>query len=134
MSAGDTYENKYLDAAFGDNRATALFPATVYAALFTAAPTDAGGGTEVAGGAYARVAVANTSANWPNAAGGQKKNANTIQFPTATAAWGMATHWALMDALTAGAIIHWNALTSGLNVVAGMTPLFTANQLVIGAD
>lgn len=134
MSAGDTYENKYLDAGFGDNRATALFPATWYVALFTAAPSDAGGGTEVAGNAYARVAVANTSANWPDATGGQKKNANTIQFPTATGAWGLVTHFAIMNAATAGAIAHWNALTSNLNVVAGMTPLFTANQLVIGAD
>lgn len=133
MSAGDVYENKYLDAAFGDNRSV-LFPATVYVALFTAAPTDAGGGTEAVGGGYARVAVANTSANWPNAAGGQKKNANTIQFPTATAAWGTVTHFAIMDALTAGAIIHWNVLTSALAVAAGMTPLFTANQLVIGAE
>lgn len=32
-------------------------PTTVYAALFTAAPGEAGGGTEVTGGSYIRKAI-----------------------------------------------------------------------------
>lgn len=134
MSASDLYENKHLDAAFGDNRATALFPATYYIALFTAAPTDAGGGTEVAGGAYARVAVTNNSTNWPNATSAQKKNGTAITFPTATASWGLVTHWGVYDALTVGNLGHWNALTTPVTVSSGMTPVFAINALVITAD
>lgn len=133
MSAGDAYENAYLDAAFGSGHA-AGFPATVYVALFTAAPNDAGGGTEAAGGSYARVAVTNNTTNWGAASGSQKKNATTIQFPTATAGWGTATHFAIMDAASGGSIIHHNALAAPLAVTTGMTPVFTPLQLVISAD
>ena len=35
-----------------------------YVGLLTAAPSDNGGGTEVSGGSYARVAVNATLANW----------------------------------------------------------------------
>lgn len=132
MSAGDAYETAHLAAAFGTNK-HAGFPATYYVALFTAAPTDAGGGTEVVGGAYARVGVANTDANW-TVASGQAKNATAITFAEATAAWGTITHWALMSAATAGSVVHWNALGTSLAVTAGMTPYFAINALVITAD
>ena len=48
----DYLEDKVLDHVFGGNAYTA--PSTLYVALYTVAPTDTGGGTEVSGGAYAR--------------------------------------------------------------------------------
>lgn len=58
----DFAENKIIDAVF---RGQALgAPATLYVGLFTAAPSDAGGGVEVTGGSYARVAVVSNLANW----------------------------------------------------------------------
>ena len=58
----DFAENKVLDAVL---RGQALgAPATLYVGLFTANPTDVGGGTEVTGGSYARVAVTASLANW----------------------------------------------------------------------
>lgn len=134
MSATDTYENKHLDAAFGDNRATALFPATYYIGLFTATPNDSGGGTECTGGSYARVAVTNNSTNWPNAASGQKKNGTVITFPEATASWGTATHFGIFDAASGGVLGHYNALTTPVAISSGMTPSFAVNALVITAD
>jgi hypothetical protein len=37
---------------------------SVYIALYTAAPTDAGGGTEVSAGGYARQAVSKATGSW----------------------------------------------------------------------
>jgi hypothetical protein len=47
----------------------AYTPAAVWVGLFTAAPTDAGGGTEATGGSYARVQLTQADATWAAAAG-----------------------------------------------------------------
>ena len=44
----DYLENKVLEHVFENSAYTA--PSTLYAALFTVAPSDTGGGTEVSGG------------------------------------------------------------------------------------
>ena len=81
-SAGDSTENIILDSILGDQHSV-LIANTVYVTLFTAAPNDSGGGTEVSnvGSGFARVALANTSTNWPNAVNGAKWNGVTVQFP-----------------------------------------------------
>jgi hypothetical protein len=90
-------ENKVVDALF---RGQALgAPATWHIALDTVACTEAGGGTEVTGGSYARVAVAASLANWAgtqsagstvvsSGTGGTTSNNAVITFPTPTAGWG----------------------------------------------
>ena len=62
-------------------------PTTVYVALYTAAPTDAGGGTEVTGGSYAR-----QSAAFSAPSGNQISNSAQVTFPEATANWGTVGH------------------------------------------
>jgi hypothetical protein len=61
-------------------------PANIYVALFTATPSDAGGGTEVSGTNYARQAV-DTTSGWaaPSAVSGGFKTSNVaaIEFPVA---------------------------------------------------
>jgi hypothetical protein len=134
VSAGDTYENRYLDAAYGATGRSSLFPATVVVELYTGAPSDAGGGTVVAGGAYAPASVVNSDTNFPAAVGGQKKNGTLIAFPVATANYPSAvTHFAMKDAV-GGAIIDWGALTAPITVLAGQQFVFQPNQLVITAD
>jgi hypothetical protein len=100
--------NRILDLRYGDG--TYSKPATVYIGLFVAAPTVAGGGTEVTGGAYARVAVTNDVANWPDAVAGLKSNAIALTFAQATASWGTVTHAAVFDALTGGNMLDFAAL------------------------
>jgi hypothetical protein len=88
-------------------------PANIYIGLFTAAPSDAGGGTEVTGGSYARVAVATgASSAWDAASGGATANTGAITFPQATAGWGTITHMAAFDASTGGNQLFWAALAS----------------------
>jgi hypothetical protein len=77
-------------------------PANVYLAAFTVVPTDAGGGTEVTGGSYARVAIATGSAFTETTPTTTIVNANDILFPVATANWGTVVGYALYDASSGG--------------------------------
>lgn len=102
--------------------------ATVYVALFTVAPTDAAGGTEVSGGSYARAAVTNNAINFPAASGGSKSNAVAITMAVPSADWGVCVAFGLFDALTAGNLLAWSWLGSDAGKVftAAVTDVFTA--------
>ena len=50
MSFSNYLELEVLDHVFGGSAYSA--PGTIYAALFTVAPSDTGGGTEVSGGSW----------------------------------------------------------------------------------
>lgn len=115
------------------NTAGASPPANVYVALFTAAPSDSGGGTEVSGNAYARQAVS-TTGGWsdPGASSGATDNANDITFPAATpSGWGTITHVGIFDAVTAGNLLFHGALTASKVVNANDVFKFLAGQLDI---
>jgi hypothetical protein len=104
----------------------------LYVALFTAAPSDAGGGTEVTGGSYARVARTPLDANWSTASAtdGLTDNVAAITFPAPTANWGVVTHFAVMDRLTVGNMLMWAALTQSKTVNSGdPAPQFSAGTL-----
>ena len=133
-SKSDYLEAKVLDHILGGGDYTR--PATVHAALFSAAPSDSGGGTEASGGSYARVAVTNNATNWPAATGTTtvKSNGTAITFPRATAAWGTMSHWALFDAATAGNLLYWGAITTPKAVAIDDTPSFGAGALTITED
>jgi hypothetical protein len=135
-------ENKLADHLF---RATAYTPGTMYVGLFTAAPSDTGGGTEVSGGSYARVSVTKADASWngthgtttgnSSGTGGTVSNAASITFPTPTANWGTVTHFGLFDASTSGNLLVWAALTASKTVNNGdPAPMFQAGALTIQID
>ena len=111
MSFSDYLETKVLDHVFGGTAYTA--PATLYVALFTAAPSDSGGGTEVSGGAYARQTISFTTS------GDTTSNTAAVEFPTATANYGLVTHVGIYDASTAGNLMAWAGLTSSKNIETG---------------
>ena len=98
-----------------------------YVALFTSATTDAGGGTEVSGGGYARQLVGLSAAS---GAGGLTSNAADIIFPTATADWGTVTHIAIMDAATGGNMIMHSPLDASKAIATGDTFKINATELV----
>lgn len=131
-SFSDYLEDKLLNHVFG---ATAYSsPGTLYIALFTAAPSDSGGGTEVTGGSYARVAVTNNTTNFPNASGTNptsKANGTTITFPTASASWGTVVAFGIFDASSGGNLIAWADLTANKTIGSGDTASFAASSLTI---
>jgi hypothetical protein len=131
-SKSNYLENAILNHVLGGQTYTP--PATVYVALFTAAPGEAGGGTEVSGGGYSRVAVANNTTNWPTTSNGQKSNANAITFPQATANWGTIVAWGLFDAATGGNLLYYGDVSPSRAVNAGDTAQFAAGALTFTED
>ena len=102
-----------------------------YVALFTTATTDAGGGTEVSGGGYARQLAGLSAAS---GAGGLTSNTADITFPTATADWGTVTDVAIMDAATAGNMIMHSPLDASKAIATGDTFKINATELVCTID
>lgn len=141
MSKSDYLENKFIDWLLRGQSFTA--PTNVYVALFTAAPSDAGGGTEVSGGSYARVQVASALANWAgtqgagttaasSGTGGQTSNNGAVTFPAPTANWGVVTHFGIFDASSGGNLLYWAPLTVSKTVNNGdAAPSFAAGALTI---
>jgi hypothetical protein len=123
----DYMENKIIDHMLRNQSYTP--PTTIYVALFTSAPSDAGGGTEVSGGSYARQAVTLSAAS-----GGASENSADITFPTATANWGTITHLALMDALTAGNMLMHTPLDESKTINNGDTFKINAGALDVTVD
>ena len=101
-------------------------PTTVYVGLFTSDPTDAGSGTEVSGGAYARQAV--TFAAPTDGAG---SNTGAVTFPQATANWGTITHFGIFDAATAGNLLLHGPLTASKTVNTGDVFTFPNGALTV---
>lgn len=143
-SMSDYLENNIVDWLF---RAQVFSPpATLYVGLFTAAPTDTGGGTEVSGGSYARVAVTSSLANWAgtqsagstvasSGTGGTTSNNGAITFPAPTANWGSVVAFGVFDASTAGNLLFYANLTTPKTVNNGdPAPSFAAGALTVQID
>ena len=127
MSMSDYLENALLNAVLRNTPYTS--PSQVYVALFTSDPTDAGTGTEVSGGGYARQAV---TFNAPS--NGQVTNAADILFPVATASWGTVTHVGIYDAQTGGNLLFSGALTTSKTISANDQLKIAAGSLSISLD
>ncbi len=112
MSAFSNYlENKILLHVLSNTAYTS--PTTVYLGLHTADPTDAGTGTEVSGGSYARQSFASTIS------GNAASNTSAIEFPTATGSWGTVGWVAVWDNLTGGNLLFHGALTASKTIASG---------------
>ena len=126
MILSDYLEKKLLDLMFANTSYAP--PATLYFGLFTADPGESGivGEFTIGSGAYARAVVTNNTTNFPPCSvigSPVKANGAIIAFPTATAAWGTATHWAIFDAATTGTnMLAHGALNSPRSVAIGDTP------------
>ena len=111
MSFTNFLETEILDHVFAGNAYTA--PGTIYVGLFTAAPGEAGGGTEVSGGSYARQSGSFT------VSGNTATTDAAIEWPTATASWGTITHIGIFDASTSGNMIAYASLTASKTIASG---------------
>lgn len=140
----DFAENKVLDALL---RAQALgAPATFHVGLFTVTPGEAGGGTEVTGGSYARAAVTSSLANWSGSqsagstvassgSDGKIENNIAINFPAPTANWGSVVAFGLFDAASGGNLWIYSALTQAKTINNGdAAPSFPIGTLSFQAD
>jgi len=106
-------------------------PTVWYVALYTVAPGEGGGGTEVSGGSYARQSVTFTvSGTAPT----QAANSTAVEFPTATGSWGTVVAAAIFDASTSGNMLAYADLTTSKTIDSGDVLRFNASTLVITLD
>jgi hypothetical protein len=111
--------SNYLEVALLNatlNGTTYTAPATVYVSLWTTDPTDAGSGTEVSGGSYARTAVSFATASGTS---GNVLNDADVTFPTATASWGTVGWIGINDAATSGNLLYHTALDTAKAIDSG---------------
>lgn len=125
-SFSDYLENELLDAAF--NNGSFAGGATIYMGLYTAAPTDAGGGTEVSGGGYARQTVA-----FGAASGGAIANTGAVNFTASGANFGTVVAVGFFDAASAGNLLAWDEITSVV-INDGDTLTFAIGDIDITLD
>ena len=107
-------ENALLNATLNGTTYTA--PATVYVSLWTSDPTDAGSGTEVSGGSYARTSVSFATASGTS---GNVLNDADVTFPTATASWGTVGWIGINDNSTGGNLLYHTALDTAKTIDSG---------------
>ncbi len=125
MAALSDYSEKaLLDWLMGG--ATPTRPSARYIALFTAAPADSGGGTEVTGSGYARQSTVFEAASSP---GGTTQNSGAASFTAAGGNWGAVTHMAILDAVTAGNMLWHGAMTTSRIVNDGDTLTFSIGNI-----
>jgi len=133
----DFLEKELLDHVFGNQAYSA--PATLYLGLYTATPSDSGGGTEVStsGTAYDRADITNNVTNFPVASGTNptlKSNGTVISFVQATASWGTVGWWGIFDANAAGNLLVWGPITTPKAIDTGDTASFAIGDLDITLD
>ena len=125
MTAMSNYlENALINATLRNTSYTS--PSTVYVALFTSDPTDAGSGTECSGGAYVR-----QSATFGAPSDGASSISADVEFPQATGAWGTLTHFGIFDASSSGNLLYHGALTASKTIATGDVLKITSSNLTV---
>lgn len=125
MAALSNYlENALINATLRNTAYSS--PSTVYVGLFTSDPTDAGSGTEVSGGSYARKAI-----TFGSPSNGASTNSGAVEFDQATGNWGTITHFAIFDALTTGNMLYHGALTTSKTIETGDVFKFAASSVTV---
>lgn len=108
---------------------------TVYVAVYSVAPTGAGGGTELTGGSWARKLTA--ASDWGTAAGGSPStlsNAAAITFAALPAGPVTAVAFATFDALTAGNMLDYGLLTTAVQIATGQQLQFPVGSLTFSEE
>lgn len=136
----DFLANVYIDNLFrGEDYEVS---ATMHAALFTASPSNAGGGTEVGGGVgYARAefegsltSLAGTQGEGTTLASsgtsGQTSNNVQISHPAPTGNWGTIVAGGWLDAATGGNLLWWAPFAAPRTISADSpAPVYEAGKM-----
>ena len=113
MSFSNSLETSVLQWVFTTDSVTR--PTAWHLALFTSAPGETGGGTEVSGTgtAYARKSATFT------VSGDTASNSATVDWDVATASWGTVTAVGVFDAATGGTLIAYASLATARTIDVG---------------
>lgn len=122
-------EDLVLDWLFTTGSATR--PTVWYVGLYTVAPSETGGGTEVSGGSYARTSATFTvTGTAPTTA----SNSAAVEFPEATGSWGTIVAAGIFDASTSGNLIAFANLTTSKAIDTGDVLRFNTGEIDITLD
>jgi len=138
--ASDALENLFIDHLF--RSAAWAKPSALWIALFTSAPSDAGGGIEVSSGGYTRVNLPPGDGNWTatqggatgvsNGTGGMTSNNIAITFPAPSGDWGTVGWFGLFSLSSGGTLYVWDALLAARTILSGdPAPSFQPGSLQI---
>jgi hypothetical protein len=144
MSLTNFGENALVDWLYRGEAAPTL-PTDWYLGLFTVAPSDTGGGTEVSGNSYARVAVTRSLAamsgtqgvsttDVSSGTGGLSYNNATLTFPTPSGNWGTVVAAGIFTASTGGTLWAYGTLAVSKVVQTGDPLYFSVGQFSLGMD
>lgn len=127
-SFSDYLEGKVLDHVL--RVASFTQPAALYVGLFSVAPTDAGGGTEVTTTIRTAGRVA---ATFGAASAGSSSNNALVDFGASV---GSATivAFAVFDASSAGNMLAWGTVTTSLAITTGINVSFAIGSLTLTLD
>lgn len=125
MAALSNYAEKLL-LDFAMTTGSATRPTAWYVALYTAAPDDTGGGTEVSTGGYARQSVTFDAASSP---GGTTSNNNTVSFTASGASYGTVSHIGIFDNSSGGNLLWHGSMTASKSVADGDTLEFSIGNI-----
>ena len=101
-------------------------PTAWYVALYTAAPSDSGGGTELSGSGYARESVTFEAAT---SGTGTTSNTGVVVFTADGGDWGSVTHMGIHDAVSGGNLLWHGALAAAKTVADGDTLEFAVGNI-----
>jgi len=127
MSFTNAHETHLLTYTFTATSVTR--PTAWFIGLFTGAPGEAGGGTEISGNAYARKTVAFS------VSGNEATNSAAVEFAAASGGnWGAVSHLAVFDASSGGNMIVYSALSASKTINDGDAFRIPAGNLDITLD
>lgn len=108
----------------------------LYMALFTAAPSEAGGGTEATYTGYARVSFrsdvqANTDQFTVPDGAGTAQNSQDLNYVANSGSSQVVTHYGMMDASSGGTMLFWGPLAASKTIDPTDIPSFPAGTVKI---
>ncbi|MBW1672143.1 MAG: hypothetical protein JRJ45_00605 [Deltaproteobacteria bacterium] len=125
MASGktDTHENAVINHFC---RGTGETTKSAYIALFSTAPGEAGGGVELSGNGYARIAI---GLNAPS--DGVALNGGEVKFTAAGGAWSAIDGHAVMDESSAGNMQYYEDSVGGPTLGDGDSYQFDAGDISV---
>lgn len=125
MAALSDYAEKLLlDWSMTGGSATR--PTAWYVALYTVAPSDSGGGTEVSTGGYARKTVAFAAAT---SGAGTTSNTGDVSWTASGAAYGTVVAIGIHDASSGGNLLWHGNMTASKTIADGDTLEFSTGNI-----
>ena len=101
-------------------------PTAWYVALYTSAPSDSGGGTEVSGSGYSRQSVTFAAAT---SGAGTTSNSGDVSWTASGAAFGTVVAIGIHDAASSGNLLWHGNMTASKTIADGDTLEFSAGNI-----